>query len=345
MKPRHCLSCLLLVALGALGSARAQTAPGTAPRRVLFFTKSSNFEHQVIKEKNGHPSFAAQVLQAIGPPHGLEFTFSKDGSLFSPPYLAQFDVLMFYTSGDLLSVGQDHAPAMTPAGKAALLDAIRAGKGFVGVHAAGDTFHTGETSATDTHQPRTWRYRILGEKADPYTRMLGGELIVHGIQQIGTARVIDPKFPGFAALGADVTRQEEWYSMTDFAPDLHVLLVLDPATMRNPYPDAPNWPPAGWDTPYRRPPYPVTWAHRYGEGRVFYTALGHSEETWRDAVFQNLLLGGLAWASGQVDAPTPPNLAQVAPGRATLPPVSGSVAGLPKGPRELESQTPLHTYP
>jgi type 1 glutamine amidotransferase len=322
------------------------TVAGAAPeKKILFFTKSSNFEHNVIKERDGQPSFAAQVLAALGPQHDITFVFSKDGSKFSADYLAQFDALMFYTSGDLLAPGNDGNPPMTPAGKQALLDAIKGGKGFIGTHSAADTFHTDETAATNTNQPRTWRYRQLGEKADPYTQLVGGELIVHGCQQFGTARVIDPQFPGFGSLGDRFEKQEEWYSMTNFAPDLHVLLVLDTATMRNPYPDEPNWPPVGWDTPYKRPSYPVTWVHHYGAGRVFYTAMGHSEETWRSTLFQEILFGGIDWALGRVKNDVPPNLAQVAPHAAELPPVSAPVAGLPPALRKLEGQTPSHHYP
>jgi type 1 glutamine amidotransferase len=340
--PRVCLG-LALVA-SAAGSVHA-AEPAAKTRKILFFTKSSNFEHQVIKERGGRPSFAAQVLQALGPQHGIEFTFSKDGSLFTPDYLAQFDALLFYTSGNLLESGKDGNPPMMPAGKQALLDAIRHGKGFIGTHAAADTFHTGETADTNTNQARTWRYRVLGAAADPYTQMIGGELIIHGCQQIGTARVVDPQFPGFAPYAPEFAAQEEWYSMTNFAPDLHVLLVLDTATMRNPYPDEPNWPPAGWDTPYKRPPYPVAWAHRYGDGRVFFTAMGHSEETWRNPRFQEMLFGGIDWALGRVKAAVPPNLARVAPQAAELPPVSAPVAGLPPALKATESQTPSHTYP
>src|SRR3954465_8421452 len=111
-------------------SAVAIAAP--APKKILFFTKCSNFEHSVVKERGGQLSFAAQVLKELGPKHGVEFTFSKDGSLFSPEYLAQFDAFFFYTSGDLLAKGKDGNPPMTPAGKQALLDAVRNGKGFIG---------------------------------------------------------------------------------------------------------------------------------------------------------------------------------------------------------------------
>ena len=312
-----------------------------APHKVLFFSKSSNFEHSVIKRRNGQPSWAEQVLAREGPKHDIEFVFSKDGSQFTPAFLAQFDAFIFYTSGDLLAPGKDGNPPMTAAGKAALLDAIAAGKGFVGIHSAADTFHTGETVDTDTNQPRTWRYRSAGEKADPYIRMLGGELIVHGTQQVARARITDPKFPGLTGRGEALELQEEWYSMTDFSPDLHVLLVLDPGSMRDLSANGKDWPPAGWDTPYKRPPYPVAWTRMQGQGRVFFSAIGHREDTWLNPVFLDFLLGGLKWAVRETDADVTPNLKQVAPGAYQLPPVSGPVAGLPKDKKAALEQTRL----
>src|SRR5215213_9464590 len=181
----------MLVRSGALavglGLARWPIALGQEPtkrRKVLFFSKSSNFEHAVIKTKDSQPSFVEKILADLGPKHAIDFTYSKDGSLFAPDYLAQFDAYMFYTSGDLLSAGKDGNPPMTLEGKNAFLDAIKNGKGFVGVHSATDTFHTDETDKTDTSHARKWRYRNLGERADPYTRMIGAEFIVHSVQQI-----------------------------------------------------------------------------------------------------------------------------------------------------------------
>ena len=190
---------ILGVLILGIASALPVQAANVALKKVLFFSKSSNFEHSVIKRRSGQPSWAEQILAKEGPKHGIEFTFSKDGSLFSPAYLAQFDAFMFYTSGDLLSTGKDGNPPMTPAGKAALLDAVARGKGFVGVHSAADTFHTGETVDTDTNRPRTWRYRSAGTQADPYVRLVGGELIVHGTQQIGRVQVMaDNRIPALS---------------------------------------------------------------------------------------------------------------------------------------------------
>lgn len=299
-----------------LFAAAAIASGQPTPKKVLFFSKSSNFEHAVIKRHNGQPSFVEQVLAEQGPKHGIAFTFSKDGSLFTPEYLAKFDAYFFYTSGDLLAAGKDGNPPMTAAGKAALLDAIRNGKGFIGTHSATDTFHTGETVDTNTNQARTWRYRNNGDKADPYVRMIGAEFIVHGVQQKTKAIVVDPKFPGFASAGHELDWMEEWYSFADFSADLHVLLVTQTEGMQG--------------EPYQRPPYPSTWAHLYGKGRVFYTGLGHREDVWQNPTFQELLFGGIAWAVHNADADVTPNIAQVTPGYAQLPPVSAPVSGTPK---------------
>ena len=53
------------------------------------------------------------MLTDIAPKNNWEFTFSKDGSLFSPQYLAQFDALFFYTTGDLTAPGTDGQPPET----------------------------------------------------------------------------------------------------------------------------------------------------------------------------------------------------------------------------------------
>ena len=66
--PLLCLSFFLALALGVAA------APA---KKILFFTKSSNFEHSVIKERAGNLSFAAQVLKELGPPHGIEFVLSR----------------------------------------------------------------------------------------------------------------------------------------------------------------------------------------------------------------------------------------------------------------------------
>jgi uncharacterized protein len=272
--------------LGATGRAEDQR-----PRKVLFFTKSAGFEHSVIKRQGDALSHAERILVDLGAKHGFEVTATKDGGVFDQD-LNQFAAFVFYTTGDLTKPGNDKQPPMSPQGKEALLKAIHSGKGFVGSHCASDTFHS---------SGEAWQNQ---EQRDPFIEMLGGEFISHGAQQEAKMTVVNPHFPGMQGAGESITLVEEWYSLKNFAPDLHVLLVNETQGMR------------GKD--YNRPPYPATWARRHGEGRVFYTSMGHREDIWTNPLFHDILLGGLQWAAGVVDAEVPANIGQVTPHATTL---------------------------
>lgn len=305
----------LLLGLGL--ALLAGSTLSAAPVRVLYFTKSSGYEHSAIKHVNGAPSYSENILTKLAPANGFEFTFSKDGSKFSPAYLAQFDVIMFYTSGDLMSAGTDGEPPMTAAGKQALLDAIAGGKGFVGVHSCSDTFHSNEHGGGNNPH-RDQRYQNFGDGADPFVKMLGGEFIRHGPQQVAHVTVIDPKFPGFGGLGSEFNVKEEWYSLKEFAPDDHVLLVIDTKGMEG--------------SDYDRPAYPIAWARLHGKGRVVFNAMGHRDDVWDSAAYQSMVTGMIKWAAGVEKADVPGNLMSVAPGHATLakPPVEKPAAAKTK---------------
>ena len=296
-----------LVCASLLGGALSLSAvESPRPMRVLFFSKSANFEHSVVKRLNGQPSWAEQVLAELGAKHGFAFTFTKDGSLITPAYLAQFDALFFYTCGFITSgvPNVDGQPPLTEAGLQAVYDAVAAGKGFVACHSAADCFHTGEQPQVKfQHEPGRWVNH--GAASHPWVKFLGGEFIRHGPQQVTTLRAVSPAFPGLEKLPAELRLHEEWYSLKDFAPDLHVVHVQETAGMEG--------------AEYRRPPYPATWARRHGAGRIFYTSLGHREDVWASEFFQTVILAGLNWATGRTDADLAPNLAQVAPGHATMP--------------------------
>ena len=92
--------------------------------------------------------------------------------------------------------------------------------------------------------------------------------------------------------------------MKNFAKDLHVILVQETEGMQG---DC-----------YQRPPFPSTWARRQGQGRVFFTSLAHREDVWEGKPMQPIVLGGLAWALGNVPADVKPNIDQVTPQARTL---------------------------
>ena len=283
------------VALAALGLLTFESASFAAAKsKILFFSKSSGFEHSVISYKTGQPSLAEKSLAALGEKHGWEFTFSKDGSLFSPEYLKQFAAVFFYTTGDLTTPGTDGQPGMSTAGKQALLDYVTGGGGFIGSHSASDTFHTANESKKGPD-----RYANHGKEADPYVLMLGGEFIKHGAQQSAKMRCADPKFPGMEKCADGFEMTEEWYSLKDFPDDVHVLLVQETGNMKG--------------AEYERPPYPATWARAHGKGRVFYTSMGHRDDVWANPIFQEILIGGIRFALGEAKADVTPNIRQVTP--------------------------------
>ncbi len=89
-------------------------------KKVLFFSKSSGFEHSAIKHAEGQLSAAEQVLQELGQKNHIEFTFTKDGSVFTPENIAQYDAFAFYTTGDLTQSGTDQPAADVPGGQGGL---------------------------------------------------------------------------------------------------------------------------------------------------------------------------------------------------------------------------------
>jgi type 1 glutamine amidotransferase len=55
------------------------------------------------------------------------------------------------------------------------------------------------------------------------------------------------------------------------------------------------------------------------KGRVFFTSMGHKDEVWKSDIFQQLLLGALAWATSNVNADVPANIDKVTPKASELP--------------------------
>lgn len=255
-------------------------------QKVLYFTRNVGFYHSVVQRKGDALSHSERALIDMGQRVGIEVECTKDGRVFDRD-LDQYDAIAFYTNNDLTVPGEQGEPPMSLAGKQRLLDAVAGGKGFVAFHSSCACWRTpGPMVANST-------------ELDPYIAMIGGEFIAHGPQQEATMRVASPNFPGMNGLGDSFKLLEEWYALKNFADDLHVILVQETAGMKG---DC-----------YQRPPYPSTWARRHGQGRVFVTSMAHRENVWMEDPFQQIVLGGLAWALGNVDADVTANINTVTP--------------------------------
>jgi uncharacterized protein len=117
--------------MALLGSAAAIQPLGARaarpPERMLYFTLSAGYRHEVIP-------LSRSILTELGRTSGaFEVTTTEDTSEFSTENLKHYAAVMFYTTGEL---------PMNDADKAALLNFVRSGRGFLGVHSATDTFYT-----------------------------------------------------------------------------------------------------------------------------------------------------------------------------------------------------------
>jgi type 1 glutamine amidotransferase len=165
-------------------------------------------------------------------------------------------VLVFYTTGAL---------PLSPQAWAAVQQRVAAGKlGFVGVH-----------SATDTG----WPYDGPGQT---YTGFINGKFAGHPWTQ-GTPIRVETLDPDMALVGmwpVNFDYAEEIYQHSDFDPaKVRVLQTMDFA-----------------GTPLKRPyAVPIAWARQVGQGRLFFTNLGHTLSTWDDPRFRKQIVEAVKW--------------------------------------------------
>jgi glucose/arabinose dehydrogenase/type 1 glutamine amidotransferase len=146
--------------------------------------------------------------------------------------------------------------------ESALQNFIRAGGGWVGIHSAGDTEYG-------------WAW---------YAGLLGAYFGSHSTVQAATVKVIDPVDPSTSMLPRRWVRTDEWYNFqTNPRSSVHVLATLDEST----YSGGTN----GYD-------HPIAWSHNYDGGRAWYTAGGHTPESFSEPLFLAHLLGGIKYAAG-----------------------------------------------
>jgi len=143
---------------------------------------------------------------------------------------------------------------------------IRGGKGFVGIHAASDTEYD-------------WAF---------FTELLGAKFRAHPETiQAATVVVEDAAHVTTEGFPASWLRTDEWYAFQENPrANVHVLMTLDESTY------APGMAAMGDD-------HPVAWWHEYQGGRAFYTALGHTSESYTDSLFMTHLVRAIDWAAGR----------------------------------------------
>ncbi|MEI8289319.1 MAG: ThuA domain-containing protein [Verrucomicrobiota bacterium] len=282
---------LLLVA------ALAATSLHAAPKKLLVVTTTTGFRHSSIPTSE-------KVLTELAKQSGaftVDFVHQPDGKPATPKKDATAEEKAAFNAAETKWEETTLKPALQKLSPAALknydavafvsttgnlpipdmagfLNWIKSGGVFIGIHAASDTFHG----------------------SPEFLAMLGGEFKTHGPQVSVECINKDLQHPATAHLGKSWTlKQEEIYQFKNYeTTKVHDLLILDK------HPDPKMNHEAGH--------FPVSWHKQFGNGKVFYTSLGHREDIWdTDAAikdrkneaeiskaYQQHVLGGILWALG-----------------------------------------------
>jgi type 1 glutamine amidotransferase len=165
---------------------------------------------------------------------------------------------------DLVLFLNTNGNVLDDAGREALVRFVRSEKAFVGVHGA---------AATETD----WKW---------FGGLVGATFKAHPAIQPARVSVADARHPSTRHLPASWHRIDEWYGFHENPREkVHVLLTLDEASYE------PGEGAMGAD-------HPLAWCHEFEGGRSFYTALGHTKESYEERPFLEHLAGGITWALG-----------------------------------------------
>ena len=278
-----------LLAAGALALLLA-ASPATSraqDKKLLFLTHAGLYKHtslgpaeKAVTEWGESAEFEVTTLEGY-----KQESDSLDLSIISADYLAQFDAVMFFTNGNL---------PFTDSQNRAIIDFVKSGKGFIGIHCASLTLYTfpeyGEMLGGYFQRP-VRQNRIFVLKVEdpnhPATKMLGSswplvdEFYLYGNEAWDASRPdenLDALFDNRIPMGFSRDRVRVLLSIDTEQSNLDGLERL--GIVR------------GGD-------YPQAWCRDFGQGRSFYTSIGHRDDIWTsDPVFAAHLTGGIRWALG-----------------------------------------------
>ena len=256
----------IILTLALTGAIVLNAASAAELKKVLVITQSKGFVHQPVKRgTNGALCLVERTLEKIGKDSGLFETVNSQNAIeaLTRENLKKFDAVFFYTTGILLPDGDP---------REALMDFVKQGKGFVGIHSATDTFHGGK------------------DAFNGYVQMINGSFNGHPWNAGLTSAFVklDTEHPVAKMFPAEFNWKDEIYQYNNYDPAaVRVIYALDmsKSSLKMPY------------------LVPVCWVREVGQGRLFYTNLGHNDATWTNDQFQEHLIAGFRWAM-KLDAGT-----------------------------------------
>ena len=258
------------------------SAPAASPRKLLVFSRSWGYKHSAIPYGKAAAQFMAEKTGAFA------VTISDDDAAFEPKNLAPFDAVFFNHVNNEVFLPENYAtlPADQQAKarerdamlKKSFVEFLSLGKGLAVIHAGVAAF-------------REWpEYgKIMGARFDNHPWVEGSTV---------TLKVSDPGSPLTKAFGTTpFVITDEVYQFKEYSRDqLRVLLSVDPER-----------------TDFVRVrsaihrtdgDFALSWVKKYGEARIFYSAIGHQHELYWNPIVLQSFLDGIQFALGDLKAPT-----------------------------------------
>lgn len=275
------IRCLLVFSVFSLASAVAQDRAAVEPsmpppprakeihlKHVLVIGQTKGFEHDSVSD-------GMAAIYNMGRETGLwESVLRTDTELITKKELGRntknlnyFDALVFVSTTGELDLDDSQ--------KADMMSFIKEdGKGFVGVHAALDTNY----------------------KWPEYGEMIGGWFDQHPWSTFNAPIINeDPGFPAVRHFPRMFVKWDEIYQPKEWSREkVHVLLSLDPTRLNY---DNPRVHRSDHD-------FAVAWDKMYGKGRVFYSTLGHTQESWSDPDIRKMYFEAIRWVLGMTEGST-----------------------------------------
>ncbi|GMV95868.1 MAG: hypothetical protein AMXMBFR83_02370 [Phycisphaerae bacterium] len=252
-RPFICVYALVtaVVCVAGLACCRQQGPPA-----VLFYSDPQQSDNDIIRRTDPAVLSPAETHFADMTRGLFEVTVTQDPAEVTREKLKGYRAVVFFTAIN------------PPADKEALVEWVKNGGGFVGIHSTANTFQGyppfGEMLGANFDR-RPWRTRD---------------------QPLARARVIvaDPRHAATRHLAAAFEIEDDLYVFKNWdRRNVHLLLRLDPASLDMSKVQQPD------------EELPVAWTRTYGRGRVFYTALGDAVQVWQDPRFRRHLIEGLKW--------------------------------------------------
>lgn len=251
------------------------------PRKLLIFSVTNGYHHDSIE--TGHLAFT-ELGKKTG---AFEAVVSNDLANFEVDKLKDFDGVCFLsTTMEVFSPHPNELKKMTPEEiakatersdrlKKNLLDFMKAGRGFIGIHAATDSLYQ-------------W---------PEYAPMIGGQFDSHPwTADVPVSIKVEPgqeKHPLVLMFeGKNVDFKEEIYQFKAPYDSKKVDMLLRLDTEKSPM-NRPNIHRTDND-------FGVSWVKHFGKGRVYYCSLGHNHEIYWNPIVLRHYLAGIQWALGDL---------------------------------------------